>query len=267
MKSEFLNLIVIFKPLQLIDYSDSLIIETSEPCKKIFNSLLNGTSICSSFIWLPDTNAKIGDNNFCIPLMAKLNDSVKINDVISFSAEIRFDIKALMPVNISNSVESGERVVKLFGNNIQFTSNEIELGNFCNDVFLPDSDKIILKLTKFEWNNQNIVNETKNGSVTIKGLCQRGITRIQLLPVTNMSVTPNPANDEIILNIKSEEESNISVKIYTLQGIETFSINWENNGKTEKNIKLNLSDYSSGLYYIVLKSSMYVDMKQVRVIK
>ena len=199
--------------------------------------------------------------------MAKLNDSIKIGDALSYEAEIRLDRKALVPKNVQSTVESGERVVKLSRKDMYITSDEIEIGNFCNDVFLPDSDRIILKLTKFDWNNQNIVNETKNGSVTIKGLCQQGITRIRLMTATNMILSPNPVNDEIEIKVKSEEVSNISLKIYTLQGVETFSTNWENAGKSEKNIKLDLRGYSSGLYYIVLKSGLFVEMTEMKVIK
>jgi hypothetical protein len=237
-----IDVIVTFKPDLNQSYSDSLIVVIDSPCPDTLSSYLTGTSKALTTIFIPDLTATVGTPDFCIPLMAKKDANMQIIDNLSFTAEIRYDATALIP-NENFPIESGDRVITLSGNNIKFINNEIELGNFCGDVVLANKDVTPLRITQFKWNNANIDTILQNGSLTIMGLCQRSIARIQIFNPVEFSIKQTIASNELEISTKNTTNEDI-LTIYSIIGIEM------GNYICTKEMNIDVSGLSSGLYFV-----------------
>ena len=74
----------------------------------------------------------------------------------------------------------------------------------------------------------------------------------------DIGIYPIPASEEINLQIKSAEESNCKIIIYNTLGMEVKNININLNSGIN-GLNLNVSDFSSGVYFVVVN-----DGKEVR---
>lgn len=264
---------ITFTPTELKEYTSHLILEIGKPCPNVYTSHLNGTTEAKTIIWLPDTSSVIGTDNFCIPLKLKKDGDFILNELLSYNAEIRFDASALIPENQPSTIISGERVLNLSGTNIRLTDNETNLNEICGLVLLPDEDKTLLRITSFDWSNPELEREIKNGTLTITGLCQKPLDRVKRFFKPTMQILPNPAKDEAEIRIKSEDDFRFSLKIFSIHGIEVFNEEIEIRNeeleinKSGKSIKIDLKEFSNGIYNIVLSSSGSTIIKQMYVIK
>jgi hypothetical protein len=237
-----IDVIVTFKPDLNQSYSDSLIVVIDSPCPDTLSSYLTGTSKALTTIFIPDLTATVGTPDFCIPLMAKKDANMQIIDNLSFTAEIRYDATALIP-NENFPIESGDRVITLSGNNIKFINNEIELGNFCGDVVLANKDVTPLRITQFKWNNANIDTILQNGSLTIMGLCQRSIARIQIFNPVEFSINQTIVSSELEISTKNTTNDDI-LTIYSIIGIEMGSY------FCSEQMNIDISGLGSGVYFV-----------------
>jgi hypothetical protein len=174
--------------------------------------------------------------------MAKKDANMQIIDNLSFTAEIRYDATALIP-NENFPIESGDRVITLSGNNIKFINNEIELGNFCGDVVLANKDVTPLRITQFKWNNANIDTILQNGSLTIMGLCQRSIARIQIFNPVEFSINQTIVSSELEISTKNTTNDDI-LTIYSIIGIEMGSY------FCSEQMNIDISGLGSGVYFV-----------------
>jgi hypothetical protein len=233
---------VTFKPDMNQSYSDSLFIVLESPCPDTLSSYLSGTSKALTTIFIPDLTAIVGTPDFCIPLMAKKDPNMQIIENLSYTAEIRYDATALVP-NDNFPIVSGDRVISLFGNNIKFINNEIELGNFCGDVVLANKDITPLSITQFKWDNPNIETITQNGSLTIQGLCQRSIARIQIFNPVEFTIKQTIVSNELEISTKNTTNEDI-LTIYSIIGIEMES--YVCSGQMD----IDISGLASGVYFV-----------------
>lgn len=261
--NDTLKINVKFNPLTLKTFSDSAFIDISGPCPKVLPFTLKGNSDnpkqrLKTRIWIPDLTATVNDKNFCIPIMASKEDSIQINDILSFSAEIRFNPTVMLP-NIPNSIISGERVINIKGDNIQFKSNEIEIGNFCGWIFLPDTENVPVRITNFLWSNGRIEKEYKDGSLSVVGICQPGIARIILSQSPDFYINSNPVSDLLEMTAYSASGK---VDIYTIEGIKVLSCNPQFSASTDgTKINIDVSGLAQGIYFVKLGAKVHKFVK------
>ena len=256
---ETIEIKVNFNPDVIKSYLDSVIIEISEPCPVIYKFELKGASSDSieitykTTIWLPDTLALVGDIDYCIPLYARNDDTTKINQVLDFTAEIRYDATALLP-DADFPVIAGERVIGLKGSNIKLQNKDNELENICGKIFLPDQDKTILKITSFEWGNPKIVKTINNGSLTVKGLCQQPIARIRMFIPLTLKISPNPVESDLTIIIPKEYQTEM-IKIFSVEGILVYQTS-DIFKMSDVAAKIDVSNFARGVYYIKVLDSV-----------
>ena len=106
---------------------------------------------------------------------------------------------------------------------------------------LANQDRTPLRITKFAWSNPKIENENIDGSLTIKGVCQRPISRIRIMNTPTFEITNNPVSD--ILTLKSENiEQGTILTIYSVEGIKVIESEFKEN--------INIKELSTGMYFI-----------------
>ncbi|QLH54496.1 MAG: hypothetical protein CH6_3529 [Candidatus Kapaibacterium sp.] len=227
---------------------DTIIVEVDAPCNKVFEiPIFAKISEVKTTIWLPDTTGIIGTKGFCIPLYAK-SDGIPVKN-LSFKATIRYDARALQPEDQTYPIENGERVVSLSGSEIYIDENPKEIGRFCGEILLPPSEKIPLRIVDFQWLTNNIEATPRDGSLTVKGICMPNMSQIELFQPIEISLLPNPTNDEIEITLKGNANTKYLLKITNAIGceVEEREVTFE---KGQTNIKIDLRNYSSGLYFL-----------------
>jgi len=244
----------------------------TEPCNVNYLVDIAGTPYISqveTLIWLPDTTGNIGTTNFCIPLKVLKDTNLVLDVPLSYKAEIRYDASAFLPDNINSIIESGDRVIQLSGDSIRLSGNVTEIGNFCGTVMLANQDRTFLRITKFEWNNPNIERNTKDGSLTVAGLCQRTISKIISFSPLLMEIIPNPSNELSVISYKLSEEGNVKLTLVSCLGQEVAVLVNENQKAGEHSYQLSVMSYqlSSGIYDVVLTANGEVVNCMLRVVK
>ncbi len=237
-----LELSITYFPTELKDYSDSLILEIGNPCTGRLSSFIQGRTVAYTTVWLPDTIATIGESHFCIPLRVRLDSSTVINEILSYTAEIRYDVSALVPEDIYQSnVVQRDRVILLSGDSIKFANKEINLGEFCGQVMLANQDYTPLRITNFVWNNTKITNQSKDGSLNIKGLCIQQLARIRFVSLPSFEILNNPASE--VLKLKTENiDKSAKVYLYSVLGEQLLDIPYSE--------EINIIGLPSGLYFL-----------------
>jgi hypothetical protein len=245
-----LTISVSFRPNDYMDYADQLIVESDSPCAFTKGIAMKGTTSTMTLVWLPDTTAKIGDPDFCIPLMARRDANISISDPMSFTAEIRFNATAMLPNNLNSTIIAGERVLNISADNIKLDSINTEIFQFCGQIFLPDKDFTPLLLTDFKWSKSNVSANRQDGSLKIKGLCQPSISRITLLNKHSFQIMENPVIDELTIQLSESLRLSESVKveIYSTLGLKMYSVGA--GSKPAQEIRIDVSSLTSGMYFV-----------------
>jgi len=271
-----IDITVSFKPTEIKDYWDSLIVESDKPCSLILSSEIKGkgigtdtiVQILKSYIYLPDTLAMIADSNFCIPLRARNNDTIKINEKLNFTAEIRYDASALLP-NTNYPVEAGDRVIQLSGDSILLTNKDLELGNFCGLVMIANQNVTPLRITKFDWSNPKTEKTIKDGKLSVKGICQPDLARIRLFTPLQLQIIPNPSNELSVISYKLSVEGNVKLTLVSLLGQEVAVLKDGFEEAGEHNYELQITNYelNTGMYFVRLVAGGMVESEKILIIK
>ncbi|MFC2130274.1 T9SS type A sorting domain-containing protein [Bacteroidota bacterium] len=221
-----------------------------------------------NIVSLPDTVVKIG-SDISIPINININCVCGENDPgFTYSAEIQFDASFFFPydtpVITGNTIIDGKRILTLEGE-FKPESQETVIAEIPGLVLLGDSMKTPLEINKFEILNSDINIETQDGSLEIYGICQPEISRIKLIQPLQVNLSPNPADMELTLNIKSRETGEHNIFVYNARGIELAHISWQG-GSASKDINIDVSGYPSGLYFVKIQTGMYSEVVKALVV-
>ena len=112
----------------------------------------------------------------------------------------------------------------------------------------------------------NLSNE--NGEFKLLGICKEGGTRL-INPSGKAgihAINPNPAIDELKISVKNIEDGETNLIIYNSMGTEVNRIKVDNLSGIQY-INVNLSDYSSGIYFVKYQSPTWFEYKKIVVRK
>ena len=264
-QKEELEITIRFKPDEAKKYEDTLIIETGKPCQDIFASRLAGEGInatLQSRVWLPDTNAQTGTLNYRIPLKAMLMKDTTINN-LNYNAEIRFDAAYYQPEAITkgnleqNTIENGERILKISGNIPTITTKETILTEISGLVLLGKPEPAILRIISFDLSGPEISIIKTDGSLTVTGVCNQGFSNLVLTNEMTFEIAANPIENELIINIRSKsKEEPINIQIFNLLGecvlsvAQTFpSVDSGQTGMSDL-LRVDVSGLTAGIYFV-----------------
>lgn len=265
---EMLVMEVFFKPVLKKTYTGKIKIEIDEPCNKIYeiDVIGSGKGLGGRItVWLPDTSAYVGDKDFCIPLYARIENGENAGN-LSYTAELSFDADALITYLPNKGVvESNMRKIVLTNNNISLSNKDTIIGKFCGDVLLGGKSLIPLFIENINW-SEEIDNDTHDGSLKLL-FCQINLAALKLFQSTQIALMPNPASDELDIDISSGESGLFKLEIYSIEGALIDMRNWCSSGKHDTKLKLDLSKYSTGVYMVVLSSPTSKKAEQLKIVK
>lgn len=240
----------------------------------------NGAPAKSVYVRLPHLlNVPPDQMGYRIPVIGRL---LNPNDTLigsSFEADIGFDSTLFFPVSLSKgNILSSSRdrknvviTIQIPGLDIGKNPSDSILTEIIGYTLLGDTTFTDLKWYDFRWTGSEPINQPtmENGSLEIQ-ICRRGQDRLLKhgSPVT-MSVSPNPADDYLSVDIAVLETGSYRIELMGLTGEINQIKNWEVNLNSNNNYRFNfdINNVSSGMYYLILKSPTRYVVVPVMVVK
>jgi hypothetical protein len=162
--------------------------------------------------------------------------------------KIRFDANAFLPENIKSTIEGKDRIITIEGESTEIKNEPGVIGWFCGEVLLGSERRVPLIIEKLQWKDSYLDTETRDGSLTLEGVCEHQLSQVELFQPLNISVLPNPSSsDEVELIIEGKKGANYLIEIYNSNGmlVEQQGIHMDDAVAV---ITKSLSSYPSGLY-------------------
>ncbi len=266
------NITLTFTPYYPQYYYDTLIVEATDPCEITLSKAITAAGYTKSRVWLPDTIATPGTKDYCIPLRAEISNDYFSDLSLSYSATLNTDASLIVPDG-NYSVIGRDLQIDLGGVDYNLTNNASIIENICGRIIFADEDVTPIKITGFEWsglaNSELVEVEIVDGSITIDGVCVQNIRRIGGFKLTEMQISPNPANQSINITIESGEVGTFELSIYSTEGIEIENYKWHRTKSSPEanEFNIDLTKISSGIYRIMLRSPMEIISKPLSVVK
>ena len=148
-------------------------------------------------IKLSDTTALIGNNNFILPLYARL-DSTSDTTItnMKYSAELRWNASYFYPdsaegILITNNTTNGGNREILFEDLVPLLdTNWRQIARIHGKMLMAPKETIPLTISKFSWVDSTIIDSLKNGSLSVSGKCIQTLSQIQFLQPLEFSILP-----------------------------------------------------------------------------
>lgn len=267
--NESINFTVSFTPSELIQYIDTIIVETKyKNCEERIYVSVTGEGLPPRILTLRLPKLELIDprlENYAIPIFAKVENDTLQNYKID-TVEISFKRALFYPKSLQNgkilyqSIVNENYLLGLEINNINLSrlGDEAIIANLVGDVLLGNDTATAIDITRIGIFDTERVQriDTTNGYLSIK-ICKEGGNR--LLEVHNspvgIVVTPNPITDDARITLSLIEIGYHKLELYDINGnaikeIGCFIIN-QSDSKT-KELQLNTCDISNGIYLLKL---------------
>jgi|GEM_PF-898045 len=208
-----------------------------------------------SVVMIPNLSAEIG-THVTVPLILKES---RYNDMINprnFTAKIRYNMTVLQPVGKSpkcNVSNNDDCIVTVEGT---MPDSAGVMANIDFLVRLGSVDNSPLVIDTFYWNGNNDVLILKqDGDIEVLGICKEGdtIRTVKKSVIAGLQASyPDPANDQTLINYSLSENGFTKISLSNNLGREILVV-FEGDAQSGKHSTLvDLTNISSGLYYINL---------------
>jgi hypothetical protein len=271
-KGGYIDFTVHFDKLNSRFFSDSLIIQVSDPCMKEFSLYVQGTGTTLMIIRVPNTTINVGEDT-CIPILAQFNTYKPVSAQIDFYAQISFDLRVFYPDEAANASVRFDtiRIVEVIEFGKTVTETESVIGGLCGFGLLSEFDQTSLVLENVSISDTTVTTKLVNGNLNLTGVCAKKIRLVKFFNLTEIKLLPDPPKDNIHLNISSEESGSFALEIYTIEGKKIKAVSFNSPGSEieffEKEFNFPIDDFANGAYRAVLRSPGGVVSVAVNVLK
>ena len=207
-----------------------------------------------------DTTVNVGTENIHIPLFYNINCKKMLPNILSFTANIKFNATTFLPIGITKGAIIKDSIDKDYFRNLTIK---------CDIVYTKDDDSVLteligiallgdswtpIEITDFKWSNSYIEIDTLiNGSLRTRA-CALPIRRVQLYSTNDFTIHPNPVNDFIV--ITSNEQNQNDAIICNSVGIEVKRVKVLN-----REFEVDISRLSAGVYFIKIDDNIKMFVK------
>lgn len=264
-----------FTPQDEIEYPATMeLVLNVGGCERIVSFNLNGkgSPSFSMSLRMPDLIADPTDDNFKVPIYAKVDMINPITDqFILESIKLSFNRSLYHPVSvskgqiISENFVGNERIIEIrvpidtivINNNV---GQEFVLTEFTGYAMLGDETTTILTITDIVHNYGSRVKEIVKtpGSLTIE-ICEEGDERLlERNEPFSAVLSPNPANGFVKMTLRTLEKGKHTIVIRDLNSniVHTENLNTNPGGIYE--LTIGTDNLPSGLYYTEISSPSQV---------
>ncbi len=273
--NETIFIFLAFTPRTINFFFDTLLIYFDEPFEFIYELPVEGISFCVNEIFIPDTNATIGLNNFQVPIYyrgdRKIEESVEANLKFSLS----FNSSVFLPSNFINATVEG------------YTQNGKYITYYLNipKITIDSTTKIIAKIegmtllsntdtTLFQFGETSSdslgINFTSNGGVlSLKAICISEMSMVTALEdFFDFQISPNPSDGICTMDFFNiHENRNQEVTIILTNSLGQIIYQGEHIISNPKNYLVNFGFLPSGLYRISIIHKTYLRSSLLTIVK
>ncbi|ROL62211.1 T9SS C-terminal target domain-containing protein, partial [Bacteroidetes/Chlorobi group bacterium ChocPot_Mid] len=255
-----------FAPKNIQIYIDTLELQIIEPCNEIRRVILKGEGIpaLSARVWLPKMLIDPKSRNMKIPVYMRLDE--RGNDIsdIAITASLKFNSAVFIPRGLSTEGSvlnsyvdiNGDRIFEFSANKLNINDSDSILTEIIGDALLGDVESTPIECFKFVILPDTIFAPIypESGEIRLK-ICKEGGDRLLYRgnPIT-MYISPNPASDEINIKGNVLEEGLHTIELTDIRGNSSLVEKWISDSKKDFEFKIDVSLYSSGMYYIILRT-------------
>lgn len=259
---------LLFKPVDFLDYNDSLQIEILEPCKLVLLYPVKGPTKNKMFFSFPDLTLKPDSKPVKIPV--KLKSDFESSIKFDISALISFDNKSLMVTDcegckLDSVYNNGNRTNLLVSADSLKVKKADEVIFNLIGTFMLGNDQSTINFENIDLNRLNLIPYNKDGSLKSTGVCKSSLNQLQLIPQAEFSISPNPAGSELNLIIENAKNQRFNIQIFSAIG--ELRKNLLLSGNDKYDLKLNLNDLPQGLYFLKIYSEFQNEIRPVIIIR
>ena len=219
---------------------------------------------------IADVDGKPGETVNIKLFLSNSVDLLKLN-IEEIDVSIEYNSTLLYPNDITTAIiDSVTSSVTITGINVNNKPSE-PIFSFNCTVGLGNAPDCILKISDVITIDANADIGLIHGNFKLLNICQEGGTRL-INPLGEQSgiidMFPNPANNKINIKINLIEEGRTELLIFNSIGeiVETI-LSEDVNQYNTREYNTNISNLSSGLYFIVFKTKTYRQTEQLMIIR
>ncbi|PKL86922.1 MAG: hypothetical protein CVV22_02190 [Ignavibacteriae bacterium HGW-Ignavibacteriae-1] len=253
---------------------DTLLVILTEPCYSEISIPITGKiSETKSKVWIADTTVIAGDY-ICIPIYATMFCEEFITGKFKYRLMCDMSKSFFEP----DSVASGTMVVD--DKHLRYYIIEIEdtaileennniVNYICGTVLSPDSSKYSVNISDFEWSDIQTETDIDNGLFDVD-YCVYTIRQLISIKLSSITLKPNVTDGAFAANIVSSEVGNFNIIITNSIGNEIYRSSWVRNSKSEPDeneMLIDLSEFPSGVYNVIMISPWSTNREKVLLVK
>ena len=195
---------------------------------------------------------------------------------MSITAKLEFNAAVFIPRKLStegnvlssNIDNSGNRIFEFTATNLQISDSDSILTEIIGDAILGDVETTPMVLTDFKIIPDTIFAPIfpENGEFRLK-ICKEGGDRLLYRgsPIA-MYVNPNPAGDEINIRGNVLEAGIHTIELMDVNGKSKILETWNSDYSKEFDFTVDISGYSTGMYYVVLRTPVRISVVPVFIV-
>lgn len=224
------------------------------------------------YVSLPDTSAFVGET-IAIPLKLNSQNRKKVKGTFSYTATIAMDrtvldIREIKGASIvENRIIDNKRHLTIQSDNLELDNTEKTIAEIIGLVLLGHSRENILEIEKFELSDYSELSK-KDGSLTLKGICQFDLNQLIITSNPFMNIFPNPSADNVNIQVGNLSQGQYDLMIYSLDGKMVFNdiITIFENQSVEVTRNYNF-DFGNGVYWVRIGKNNNYFLKNLLILK
>ncbi|HRP01551.1 MAG TPA: hypothetical protein PLE30_02775 [Candidatus Kapabacteria bacterium] len=153
--------------------------------------------------------------------------------------------------------------------NFKESADETLLLKICGTNLIGSDIKATIQIKDFKWDSDDIIVEKKDGVISSIA-CAINIRAIKYFKPTNLTITPNPATENINVTITTSSIGRHYLKVYNSKSelISETTFEYRENSPYIKKLVLNSHNLENGIYFVVLQSPWgVINTEKIIVIK
>jgi hypothetical protein len=259
---------ITFAPYDILNFRDSIIVEIVSPCHLRLSGYIKGSGIVKMIAILPDTTGEVGTNDFCIPVFSYFETNRNITNTAAWLMKISHNATLFLPDKYIPSLINGNNRVTTLQGSSEISNKLKAMTDYCGTVLLGNVDYTPLNFDEFHYYNNNVIVETISGSLKLKGLCVRDMSRLEPMESSYLQVTPSPAGNEINIEYRLDEDGSFSLLLIDAFAKRTNIIAQNKNAiKGKYTLRFDTSNLPSGAYFMILHINEKTSSKKILIIR
>jgi len=217
----------------------------------------------SLYFQFPDTLATIG-KDICLPMTYHTSSVIPLPDSTQYKITISIDKPILWPDMNSSGYIVGDKRFFEFEGNLNMLNNKST--KICGTALLGNN-----KTAPIHFENIDILHLksnvfTKDGSLTLTGICQQAISRVQSMKSPELELRQINFSNSVKAILKLYDDANIEYSIYNIYGEKIIHKELGLIQKNRRELLINIINLQSGIYFIRFNINRFLFTKKLIII-